>query len=217
MAAMNTNKRMPLIWKAHGTSMHLEDHGSCVFFSLLHLHLFYLLSLTGELTPEDQADIVSNPDLLAEQKVVRLRLDLEESGLRLSSQAFGGLGRMNMAIPYRGIIQGYVMTRSMPDSFLTAEERETASRGAELLINAIERKAPGLFRTLILTGLPAGFSFESWPQDDASTIPGQILRVMPRTGLDDIVSWFRHPRFIRTSRELIRDINMRHAGVESLN
>lgn len=212
----NITKRMPIIWNAQGTSMHFQDHGNCAFFSLLHLHLFYLLSLGGELTPEDQAEIASNPGILGAQNVVQLRLDLEESGLRLSSPDFGGLGRMNLAIPYRGILQGYVMTQSMPDSVLTADERETASRGAELLINAIERKAPGLFRTLILTGLPPEFSFESWPQDDAS-IPGQILRVMPRTGLDDIVSWFRHPRFIRTSRELIRDINMRHAGVEGLN
>lgn len=197
--------------------MRMKDHGACVFFQNLHLHLFYLLSLSGDLTPEDQAEIAADPMQLNRQKVVNLCIDLTETGMRLSSPSFGGLGKMNLTIHYRGIIDNYIKLRMLPDRIAPAASRDAASRGSELLINAVERKAPGIFKTLVSTGLPKGFSFERWPQNENSTIPGQILRILPSEDLEEIVSWMQRPDFQETCRQLIAEINARHEGLETLN
>lgn len=210
------NRRMPLHWTAKGNVMSMEDHGACGFFHVLYVHLFYIGALSGRFSDAELEDMRTEADKLTNQKSVKLRLELQPTQLRIYSSDFGAFGKFNMLIPYSGLVQNYMALKSLPAGD-DASTIEFACRGCEVLINAIERKAPGLVPVLLTSGLPKGFRFEDWPKDDGKIVPGQFLRIMPAGDLHEIVQWIQSAAFENAVSKLCADIDARWEGLEQRN
>lgn len=70
---------------------------------------------------------------------------------------------------------------------------------------------------LLTSGLPKNFSFETWPQDDANTVPGQFLRILPSNDLDEILGWIQSETFKVQMQKLTESIESRWSGLEQRN
>jgi len=197
---------MPLIWTAKSNVMIMKDDGSCTFFQLLHVHLVWLGCRSGKISREDGAAIGRKSYLLEQQKIVTLRLELQKNLLRIYSGNFGALQTIDFRIPYRGLIANYLVLKSADSGTPSAEMNEMVCRGCEILVNAIERKAPGLTAELIINGLPDGFAFENCSLDIANTIPGQFLRNMPSADIDEIIAWMKTGEFKASMSRLKEEI-----------
>ena len=199
--------------------MQFEDSGRCSFFYFVH-ELFVTLSQISGIEIE-YAKCRDGVEHLRASRVVRVKFELTRGGVRIYAKDFGAFSRIDNTLPYDSILKSYVNFRDAAQDVLTSIQKEVLCRACEVMINAIERKAPGLYFELLESGLPKGFKFETWGKGVEHTIPGQILRHLPRHlpegDIQAIVGWAKGDAFAAVVQRIFRDLDARYDGMELRN